>query len=289
MLLAIPLLTFSQSPEIIKLEVGGVVNWKTNCNRTPETENNIYPVVSVTLKKGELPIVNEKVYLSSDGDILDAYDPNKTTQPCSRDLNGLLYFTTNQNGNAFITFDMLDALHKNKLPVDGKHFLIFTYYPNEPTKSIVQSTFLFSVCSGCMDCGIKFDNDAKLKNKVMIFPDFDFGGLPKEINTDIADLGDFNGKASSLKVYSDNWIIFYSKSDFSGSELRIKGPWEIKNLGGLCKKNCAVSTLPLPAGDWDDEINSIKIKPSDWVPNEDCSSMNCPNGPGYCGDCLESR
>jgi len=106
---------------------------------------------------------------------------------------------------------------------------------------------------------------------------------------DIVGDGDIpSSDGSSLAVYTDNWVVFFSNLDGHGSELRIKGPAYLADLRDFVKMNgpCVGGATIFPPGDWNDEITSVRVMPPDFSP--DTCGTNCPRGsaPGYCGPAL---
>lgn len=163
-----PLFGFAHASAKIKMDITVVQNWFTNCHLTPETEGNVYPKATLFLSNDNKPIGNARIYLASDGDILDLIDKNKTSLPCERDKNNILFVTTDKDGNATITFDMILAGQPNinKNPSEGLHYLVFTYFKDGSDEVMAQRTMYFHSCDGCTDCWIKdeINNQKKQSN-----------------------------------------------------------------------------------------------------------------------------
>jgi hypothetical protein len=119
---------------------------------------------------------------------------------------------------------------------------------------------------------------------IFLYKDINFAGGEVHYNADNKNiLGSISGQASSIRVEGDVWVVVYSQAGFTGSELRIRGPWESSNLTQIVKKNgpCVGGTTTAPPGDWNDEIVSLRFFPANWGGADGCGT-NCP-GPGYCG------
>jgi thiol-activated cytolysin len=92
-----------------------------------------------------------------------------------------------------------------------------------------------------------------------LYQDINYGGWDKEYDGDTGALPDgVDSQASSLRVVREGWITFYSKPDYSGSELYVRGPFEVPDLTKVVKHN-GPRWLPVFDGNWNDAIRSFKV------------------------------
>lgn len=124
--------------------------------------------------------------------------------------------------------------------------------------------------------------------EILLCSDIDYGGHKTPYANDNRNIDAAQaGKVSSVRVTGDGWAVLYSKADYSGSELRIRSPWNCPNLGNIVKYNGPCpggqqTAMPNIDGDWNDEIQSIRFFPGDWHEPDQCGT-HCPDGgPGRC-------
>jgi hypothetical protein len=114
----------------------------------------------------------------------------------------------------------------------------------------------------------------------------DCGGRGFGVNPprDVADFNQFG--VSCIDVIArtpQSWVVFYSQTNFRGSELRVRGAWRNANIADIVKKNgpCVLGATTAPPGNWNDEIRSFRFVDSY---DADGCGTNCPP-PGINGRC----
>lgn len=113
--------------------------------------------------------------------------------------------------------------------------------------------------------------------RLIAYSDVDFRGDPLTITTDLSAIeyfDDYWRPISSIDVLTDEWVVLFSGPQFTGSELRIKGPVSIRDLGQLQRLvgPCFLGSLRLSLT-WRELVASIKFQGREYRP--DSCGTNC--------------
>jgi len=107
--------------------------------------------------------------------------------------------------------------------------------------------------------------------RLIAYTDVDFRGDSLPVSADLPVIeyfDDYWRPISSIDVLTEEWVILFSGDRFTGSELRVKGPVSIRDLGQVKRLvgPCFLGFFRFPLN-WRERVNSIRFAGKDYVPD----------------------